>query len=175
MKASGPLDMRMNPERGQPASVWLARIGAEKLAELLVDYADEPNAPALAAALAGQRIEDTTALAAAVHRALSLLPADERELSVRRVFQTLRIAVNEEFTALEILLRHLPQCLNAGGRVAIVAFHSGEDRRVKKAFQAGSRRGVYEAVSDGVVRPSPEECRANPRARSAKLRWARRR
>ena len=90
------------------------------------------------------------------------------------MFQALRIAVNEEFTALDTLLRHLPQCMNPGGRVAIVAFHSGEDRRVKKAFQAGLRDGLYAAIADKVVRPTPEECRANPRASAAKLRWARR-
>ena len=93
---------------------------------------------------------------------------------MRRVFQALRIAVNEEFTALDTLLRQLPSCLNPGGRVAIVTFHSGEDRRVKKAFQAGLREGSYVAIPDQVVRPSPEECRSNPRASAAKLRWARR-
>ena len=82
--------------------------------------------------------------------------------------------MNEEFTALDTLLRHLPQCLNPGGRVAIVAFHSGEDRRVKKAFQAGLRDGLYAAIADDVVRPTADECRANPRASAAKLRWARR-
>jgi 16S rRNA (cytosine1402-N4)-methyltransferase len=93
---------------------------------------------------------------------------------VRRVFQALRIAVNEEFSALETLLRHLPACLNPGGRVAVLTFHSGEDRRVKKAFQAGFRDGVFSAIAETALRPGPEECRANPRARAAKLRWARR-
>jgi 16S rRNA (cytosine1402-N4)-methyltransferase len=102
------------------------------------------------------------------------VPDEERETSVRRVFLALRIAVNEEFTALETLLRELPRCLNPGGRVAIVAFHSGEDRRVKKAFQAGLRDGDYAEIADRVIRPGPEECRANPRATAAKLRWARR-
>ena len=108
---AGPLDMRMNPRRGQPASVWLERVPAAKLAFLLADYADEPHAPALAAALAGQRLEDTAALAAAVRAALPGLGDEERELSVRRVFQAVRIAVNDEFTALDTLLRHLPGCL----------------------------------------------------------------
>ena len=93
---------------------------------------------------------------------------------MRRVFQALRVAVNEEFTALETLLRHLPQCMNPGGRVAIVTFHSGEDRRVKKAFLAGLRDGQYTAIAESVVRPGPVECRSNPRAGAAKLRWARR-
>ena len=174
IKSAGPLDMRMNPHHGQPASLWLANVSAVTLADMLVEYADEPHAPALAGALAGRRFDDTAGLAAAVRLALPGVGETERELSVRRVFQALRIAVNDEFTALDTLLRHLPQCLNAGGRAAILAFHSGEDRRVKKAFQAGVRSGVYEAVSEEVVRPTPAECRANLRAKSAKLRWARR-
>jgi 16S rRNA (cytosine1402-N4)-methyltransferase len=99
---------------------------------------------------------------------------DELDQSVRRVFQALRIAVNEEFTALDTLLRHLPVCLNPGGRAAILTFHSGEDRRVKQAFQAGLRDGQYAAIADDPIRPTPEERRANPRAGAAKLRWARR-
>jgi 16S rRNA (cytosine1402-N4)-methyltransferase len=173
MKVAGPLDMRMNPSRGQSAAAWLAAVAPAKLAGVLDDYADEPHATTLAAGLAGRHFALTTQLADAVRTALSALPADERELSVRRVFQAVRIAVNEELTALETLLRVLPACLNPGGRVAILTFHSGEDRRVKKAFQAGLGDGVYEAVADEVVRPSPSECRDNPRARPAKLRWAR--
>jgi 16S rRNA (cytosine1402-N4)-methyltransferase len=93
---------------------------------------------------------------------------------VRRVFQAVRIAVNDEFGALDALLRALPLVLRPGGRVAILTFHSGEDRRVKKAFQTGERDGVYAEVSAAVIRASAEETRANPRASSAKLRWARR-
>jgi 16S rRNA (cytosine1402-N4)-methyltransferase len=96
----------------------------------------------------------------------------DAEKAVRRTFQALRIAVNDEFSALDTLLRHLPQCLAPGGRVAILTFHSGEDRRVKKAFEAGVRDGHYAAMADEVVRPSAEEVRANPRAGAAKLRWA---
>jgi 16S rRNA (cytosine1402-N4)-methyltransferase len=173
IKAPGPLDMRMNPNRGQPASVLLRQIASRDLAALL-DAVDEPRAPHLADALAGIDIEQTTALTDAIRAALPGTPEDQRELSIRRVFLALRIAVNEEFTALDMLLRHVPACLNPGGRVAILTFHSGEDRRVKKAFQAGLRAGIYTAVADDVVRPGPEECRANPRARAAKLRWARR-
>jgi 16S rRNA (cytosine1402-N4)-methyltransferase len=174
LKTPGPLDMRMNPNRGQPASALLRKVEPAELAALLQDYADEPQAIVLAEALAGQIIEQTTALADAIRDALPRVPEDEREQSVRRVFQALRIAINEEFTALDTLLRHLPQCLNAGGRAAIVTFHSGEDRLVKKAFQAGHRDGRYATIADHALRPGPEECRANPRARAAKLRWARR-
>jgi 16S rRNA (cytosine1402-N4)-methyltransferase len=102
------------------------------------------------------------------------LGKDDLDLTVRRVFQALRIAVNEEFSALDMLLRHLPSCLNSGGRVAILTFHSGEDRRVKKSFEAGLRDGLYAAVAQDVIRPTPEERHENPRSSPAKLRWARR-
>jgi 16S rRNA (cytosine1402-N4)-methyltransferase len=172
-KTPGPLDMRMNPNRGRPASAWLLALEPAALAALLVENGDEPHAAILAEALARRAFAQTTDLATAVRSALSHVRVEERESSVRRVFQALRIAVNEEFTALDTLLRHLPQCMNPGGRVAIVAFHSGEDRRVKKAFQAGLRDGLYAAIGDDVLRPTPEERRANPRASAAKLRWAR--
>ncbi len=174
IKTPGPLDMRMNPNRGHPASALLRKITPGNLEALLVENADEPQALCLADALAGKSFERTTDLSEAIVAALSLSPAAEKERCVRRVFQALRIAVNEEFTALDTLLRQLPSCLNPGGRVAIVTFHSGEDRRVKKAFQAGLREGSYVTIADQVVRPSPEECRSNPRASAAKLRWARR-
>ena len=173
-KMPGPLDMRMNPNRGQPASALLLDLDPAALAALLVENGDEPHAVILAEALAGRTLEQTSDLARAVRSALAHLRVEAQEQSVRRVFQALRIAVNEEFTALDTLLRHLPQCMTPGGRVAIVAFHSGEDRRVKKAFQAGLRDGLYAAIADTVVRPTPAECRANPRASAAKLRWARR-
>jgi 16S rRNA (cytosine1402-N4)-methyltransferase len=93
-------------------------------------------------------------------------------MSIRRTFQALRIAVNDEFAALEALLRSLPYCLAPGGRVAMLTFHSGEDRRVKKAFQAGHRDGVYSAIATEVIRSTKQETFANRRASSAKLRWA---
>jgi 16S rRNA (cytosine1402-N4)-methyltransferase len=173
IKTPGPLDMRMNPNRGQPASALLGRVTSHALAALLAE-ADEPHAERLADALAGKAIDETTALSGAVRDTLRDVPDEERETSVRRVFLALRIAVNEEFSALEALLRELPRGLNPRGRVAIVTFHSGEDRRVKKAFQSGLRDGDYAEIADRVIRPSPEECRANPRATAAKLRWARR-
>jgi 16S rRNA (cytosine1402-N4)-methyltransferase len=173
-KTPGPLDMRMNPNRGQPASALLLKIEPAELAALLVENADEPHALILADALAGRSHEQASALAEVIRAALTHVDEEEREKSVRRVFQALRVAVNEEFTALDTLLRHLPQCMNPGGRVAIVAFHSGEDRRVKKAFQSGLRDGFYTAIAESAIRPNPEECRSNPRASAAKLRWARR-
>lgn len=171
-KNEGPLDLRMNPQRGQPASVYLEKIRPEALQTLLLENADEPRAAALAPALAGRLFPTTTALARAVAATLPRLAGDDCDLAVRRVFQALRIAVNDEFSALETLLRHLPACLNPGGRAAVLTFHSGEDRRVKKSFEAGRRDGVYAEISGEVVRPGPEERRANPRSTPAKLRWA---
>ena len=174
IKHPGPLDMRMNPHRGQPAAAWLQRVGAGDLEMLLRDNADEPHAAILARALAGKSFQTTRALADAIRSAHPNLSHDARELSIRRVFQALRIAVNDEFSALENFLRYLPLCLNPGGRVAILSFHSGEDRRVKKAFEAGLHGGLYAGISPEVIRPSLEERHANPRSTPAKLRWAHR-
>jgi len=173
-KGEGPLDMRMNPQRGQPASAFLAKISPDALADLLHANADEPRANELAVALAGRVFTTTRELADAIRAALPRLNKDDTDLTVRRVFQALRIAVNDEFGALDTLLRHLPACLNPGGRVAVLTFHSGEDRRVKKAFEAGLRDGVYAEISPEVIRPTTEERRDNPRSSPAKLRWARR-
>jgi len=164
----------MNPHRGEPASTLLQKATQVQLAALLADNADEPHAGSLAGALAGKPFTTASALAAAVRDALPRAKPEEADLTVRRVFQALRIAVNDEFGALDTLLRHLPDCLQPGGRVAILTFHSGEDRRVKKAFAAGERDGVYLAGAGEIIRPSAEERRANPRSTSAKLRWARR-
>lgn len=172
-KHEGPLDMRMNPQRGLSARDLLNRLSASKLQSILTDNADEPRAELLAPALAGTDQPTTRAFAAAIRAALPYrLDEDEREATVRRVFQALRIAVNEEFTALDTFLQQLPDCLRPGGRVAILTFHSGEDRRVKHLFRDGLRGGVFSATNDEVIRPSAEEIRANPRAAPAKLRWA---
>ena len=159
--------------RGQPASALLAGIRAEPLRVLLEENADEPHAATLAPVLAGKQFDGTTALARAVRAALPRLNKEDGDDSIRRVFQALRVAVNDEFSALETFLRQLPACLNPGGRAAVLSFHSGEDRRVKKSFQAGLRAGLYAEVSE-VLRAEPEERRANPRSTPAKLRWARR-
>jgi 16S rRNA (cytosine1402-N4)-methyltransferase len=168
-KESGPLDMRMNPSRGEPASLLLAHLSAEKLARLLDEYADEPNAERIARALKAQPIDTTRALARIVAKAAG---AADAEKATRRTFQALRIAVNDEFSALDTFLRNLPACLALGGRVAVLTFHSGEDRRVKKAFEAGRESGDYASIADEVIRPAASERRANPRASAAKLRWA---
>jgi 16S rRNA (cytosine1402-N4)-methyltransferase len=174
VKHEGPLDMRMNPQRGQPASALLEKARPEGLAAMLLENADEPQARPLADALAGRRFATTTGLAAAIRGALPRLSREERELCIRRVFQALRVAVNDEFSALDSLLRLLPACLGPGGRAAILTFHSGEDRRVKKAFEAGLRAGAYAEIAHEVTRPTAAERHANPRSAPAKLRWARR-
>jgi 16S rRNA (cytosine1402-N4)-methyltransferase len=174
VKLEGPLDMRMNPQRGQPASAFLEKIDARSLAAVLAENADEPKAQELAAALAGRSFATTTALAGAMRSVCSRMNREEMDSTIRRVFQALRIAVNDEFSALDTFLRNLPFCLNPGGRVAILTFHSGEDRRVKKAFQAGLREGFYSEISPEVLRPGAEERYSNPRSAPAKLRWARR-
>ncbi|HVY70537.1 MAG TPA: 16S rRNA (cytosine(1402)-N(4))-methyltransferase RsmH [Verrucomicrobiae bacterium] len=174
VKQAGPLDMRMNPGRGQPASALLAKVDRGELARLLGENADEPRAGELAAALAGRNFITTTELVAGIRAALPRTGRDEVELTVRRVFQALRIAVNDEFAALDTWLRVLPDCLEPGGRVAVLTFHSGEDRRVKRAFEAGLADGRYAEISREVMRPSAAERHANSRSAPAKLRWARR-
>jgi 16S rRNA (cytosine1402-N4)-methyltransferase len=175
-KESGPLDMRMNPSRGEPASAVLAHLSQDTLTRLLEEHADEPHADLIARLLKAQPIATTEELARCVRAGLtSARPRatkDDVETSIRRTFQALRIAVNDELSALDTWLRNLPLCLVPGGRVACLSFHSGEDRRVKKAFQTGRREGVYAASADDVIRASAEEVRANPRASAAKLRWA---
>ena len=172
-KQEGPLDMRMNPERGISARDLLRKLTPAKLAALLVENADESYAQELADAVAGRDFPTTRALVESLRLALpQRLGEEEREQSVRRVFQAIRIEVNEEFTALDALLRQLPGCLRPGGRVAVLTFHSGEDRRVKHAFREGFRTGFYSECGRDVIRASAEERRSNPRSSSAKLRWA---
>ena len=180
-KADGPLDLRLDPSGGPSASELLLSVTRPRLRELLEENADEPFAVPLAAALQGQYIVTTTQLATLVRETLRSvlkrsLPPAEREAETRkalqRTFQALRIEVNDEFGALERFLAQLPAGLKPGGRVAILSFHSGEDRRVKKAFQAGERCGAYARVAPDPIRPSAEERRANPRSAAAKLRWA---
>jgi len=175
-KGVGPLDMRMNPLRGEPAWQMITRWSEEDLGRLLEDNADEPHSRLIAGLLKQQPIDTTHAaerlLRTGLTAALPHLAKTDVKMSVRRTFQALRIAVNDEFSALDALLRSLPPGLAPGGRVAILTFHSGEDRRVKKAFQAGRRAGLYSAIAEEVIRATREETRANRRASAAKLRWA---
>ena len=175
-KAEGPLDLRLNPQRGRSAAELLAALDEPTLAELLVENSDEPYAAALAREGHGRDVRTTRDLAEQRRSALRAerLDDDEVKRALQRTFQALRIAVNDEFTVLDQFLSLLPSCLNPGGRVAILTFHSGEDRRVKKAFQQGLRDEIYAEVAPDPIRASSEERRSNPRSTSAKLRWARR-
>lgn len=175
-KQDGPLDLRMNPRRGESAADWLAKASPERLETVLREYADEPRAGevagALVAAQAERPLRRTQALADVVRRVVSRGSQESSDACVRRVFQALRIVVNDEMAALDAWLRQLPSCLRPDGRVAVLTFHSGEDRRVKQAFKAGLVSGVYASIAHEVIRPGPEEQRSNPRSASAKLRWA---
>jgi 16S rRNA (cytosine1402-N4)-methyltransferase len=167
-KDHGPVDMRLNPARGISAGEWLKRSAVDSVEKIFTENADEPQAGKLAQGLAGRDFVDTLELAREIVR----LSGDASGDTTRRVFQALRIAVNDEFGALEAFLRNCPDCLCAGGRLAILTFHSGEDRRVKKAMKKGLAEGVYASISDDVIVATAEERRANPRAIPAKLRWA---
>ena len=174
-KAEGPLDLRLNPQRGYPASALLASLGAQALEALLVANADEPFAAPIAQALQGQAIQTTRELANGVRLALQPegLTDEDLKRSLQRTFQALRIAVNDEFTVLDQFLALLPGCLKPGGRVAVLTFHSGEDRRVKKAFQEGQRTGTYAEVAPEPLRASPEERRSMTSRRSGRTAVAR--
>lgn len=172
-KNDGPLDMRMNPARGLSARAWIKRTPIEKIARALRNGADEPRSERIAKALAKTDLATTHALR---HAVCNVLPAsmqsDEIDATIARVFQAVRIAVNEEFTALDAFLQRLPSCLKPCGRVAILSFHSGEDRRVKLHFRDGFRNGIYSEISEDIIRPSRAEMICNTRATPAKLRWA---
>ena len=180
-KFDGPLDLRLDPSSGVTAAQRLRELDEDELAAMLVENSDEPYAGRIARAVMkhfrqGGTIETTRQLAAVVESALSFLPPAERKEAVKkscqRTFQALRIDVNSEFEVLYAFLEKLPGVLKSGGRVAVLTFHSGEDRLVKKAFKQGLRDGVYQEIAGDVIRPSAEECFQNPRARSTKLRWA---
>ena len=174
-KNNGPLDLRLNPARGAPASALLHSISAAALAELLTINADEPHAELIAQAIKKHAtpIATTRELADLVRLALAgIAEPKEHKKTLARTFQALRIAVNDEFAVLDRFLDALPWCMKPGGRVAALTFHSGEDRRVEQAFQESFRSGVYSSIATHPLRPSPEEQRSNPRSTSAKLRWA---
>ena len=180
-KYDGPLDLRLDPTSGMSAAERLRELDEEELTAMLVENSDEPYAARIAKAIMrvyqkGGSVDTTKQLAAIIENALSFLPPVERKETVKkscqRTFQALRIDVNSEFEVLYAFLEKLPGVLKPGGRAAILTFHSGEDRLVKKAFKQQLKEGVYSAISEEVTRPSAEECFRNPRARSTKLRWA---
>ena len=180
-KADGPLDLRLDPSSGVSAAERLRELDEEELAAMLVENSDEPYADRIARAIVkvyqrGGSIDTTKQLAAIIENALSHLHPKERKEAVKkscqRCFQALRIDVNSEFEVLYDFLEKLPGTLKSGGRVAVLTFHSGEDRLVKKAFKQYYREGIYSEIAEDVIRPSAEECFRNPRAKSTKMRWA---
>ena len=180
-KSEGPLDLRLNPKKGISAAERLKTISLDELQGMFIENADEPNAAAIARAIISQRkkgieISTTTVLQEIIKDALKFIPGsnskDDIKKTCQRCFQALRIDVNNEFEVLYDFLEKLPFTLAKGGRVAILSFHSGEDRLVKKSFQRFFREGIYSEIAPSPIRPSSEECNTNGRARSAKLRWA---
>ena len=177
LKVDGPLDLRLNPKSGKSAAAFLKTLSQDELEEILIENADEPYAADIAEAIIlhlkkGELIETTNQLKNIIKETLDFLTPDEVKKSNTRSFQALRIAVNDEFGVLDAFLAKLPDALISGGKVAILSFHSGEDRRVKKAFQSFYRQGIYSEIAPDPIRPTPQEIGGNPRARSAKLRWA---
>lgn len=180
-KYEGPLDLRLDPEKGISAAERLREVSREELEGMLVENADEVYAERIARAVKtelkkGHAIDTTTQLKAIIGQALSFLPASQQKEAVKkacqRTFQALRIDVNQEFEVLEAFLESLPHVLSPGGRAAVLTFHSGEDRMVKKSFRRFHKEGLYSRIAEEVIRPSAEECAANSRARSTKMRWA---
>lgn len=180
-RADGPLDLRLNQEKGISAAERLDKISREELAGMLYENSDEPYCEEIAKAITdeirkGNRVDTTTKLREIIEKTLDFLPEKEKKDTIRktcqRVFQALRIDVNREFEVLYEFMEKLPDALKPGGRVAILTFHSGEDKLVKKALKAGYKAGIYSDYAKDVVRPSAQECAQNGRARSTKMRWA---
>lgn len=180
-KYDGPLDLRLDPTSGVSAAERLRELTYPEIVGMLVENSDEPYAEQIARGIMGiykrgGRIDTTKELYAIIEKALEFIPKKERKEAVKkssqRTFQALRIDVNSEFEVLYEFLEKLPSVLNDGGRVAVLTFHSGEDRLVKKAFKQYVKDGVFSSVARDVIRPSQEECYNNPRAKSTKMRWA---
>jgi 16S rRNA (cytosine1402-N4)-methyltransferase len=178
IRKPGPLDMRMDPTRGPTAADLVNRMGEKELADAIYEFGDEGDSRKIARLIVERRrrgrIETTEALTDVIcearrftrHRA-----AGAKLHPATRTFQALRILVNRELENLDALLAVLPSALKPGGKAVIISFHSGEDRRVKRAFRGAKGAGIYEEIGK-LVRPTEDEARNNPRARSSKMRWA---
>ena len=187
-KSDGPLDLRLNQQAGISAADRLREMTQAELVGMMQENADEPYAEEIARQIvrAEKRrpIRTTRELYAVIEAALEKVrlqrgadgrQPDRRDVirkSSARVFQALRIDVNHEYEVLYEFMEKLPFALAPGGRAAILTFHSGEDRIVKKAFKAFHQQGIYQDIARDVIRPSREECYNNSRAHSTKLRWA---
>ncbi len=177
-KVEGPLDLRMNPDRGRPASDLIKNLSEPSLEKLLTVNSDEPWAKEIAREISAsaESIVTTTDLSDCINKAIDKAPHDSREKNIKkscqRTFQALRIEVNDEFSALDQFLRQLPWILKQGGKAAILTFHSGEDNRVVRAFEAGVSTGLFSGYSVEPIRASAQERFDNPRSKCARLRWA---
>ena len=180
-KKDGPLDLRLNPTKGISAAERLKHIDEDEFAGMLIENSDEPYAKEIAKKVVqlikkGVTIDTTKKLYQAIEEALQFIPQKEREMAIKkssaRVFQALRIDINQEFEVLYSFLEKLPDALNPNGRVAILTFHSGEDKLVKKSFKRFYKEGIYSEIAKDVIRPSAKECARNSRAHSTKMRWA---
>jgi len=180
-KKEGPLDLRLNPNKGISAAKRLRNISQSELEGMLIENADEPYAKEIAREIIlevrrGNFISKTTQLQEIIKRALKFIPEKERNEAIKkscqRSFQALRIDVNEEFEMLYSFLEKLPDVLAPNGKVAILSFHSGEDRLVKKSFKYFKKEGIYSDIARDIIRPSADECNRNARAKSTKMRWA---
>ena len=180
-KVDGPLDLRLNQEAGISAAERLETITRDELAGMLYENSDEPYCEELAKAITdeirrGNHMDTTTKLRQVIEKTLDFLPEKEKKETIKktcqRTFQALRIDVNREFEVLYEFMEKLPDALKPGGRAAILTFHSGEDKLVKKALKAGYKAGIYSDYAKDVIRPSAQECAQNGRARSTKMRWA---
>jgi 16S rRNA (cytosine1402-N4)-methyltransferase len=180
-KTEGPLDLRLDPDKGISAADRLKSISKEELEGMLFENSDEPYAAEISRAIIseikkGREVSTTTELKQIIADTLKFVSEKDRDEEIKkscqRCFQALRIDVNNEFEVLFEFLEKLPAALAPGGHVAILSFHSGEDRLVKKSFQHYYREGIYREIAPDFIRPSLEECNTNSRARSAKLRWA---
>ena len=173
--STGPLDLRFDTTRGEPASRLINRLSAKHLADLIYAYGEERHSRRIARKIVAQRrdrpVETAAELADLVRRSIPRGRGRQQIDPATRTFQALRIAVNEELNSLELALRRFPECLVPGGCLVVISFHSLEDRRVKEAFRDDER---YEVLTKKPVRPNADEVARNPRARSAKLRAARR-
>lgn len=180
-KFDGPLDLRLNPQKGVSGAERLKEVTGAELEGMLIENSDEPYATQISRAVMhairkGNGVNTTTDLREIIEKSLQFLPEAERKEAIKkscqRTFQALRIDVNSEFEVLVSFLEALPDVLASGGRIAILTFHSGEDRLVKRAFKQFKREGIFREIAEDVIRPSAQECAANGRAKCTKMRWA---
>ena len=171
--SGGPLDLRFDTSRGEPAARLVNRLSAKNLANLIFEYGEERHSRRIARAIEERRrrgpIETAAELAELIRAVVPRFQAGHRIDPATRTFQALRIAVNDEIKSLATALRRIPDCLRPEGRVVVISFHSLEDRLVKEAFRDDPR---YRPLVKKPIRPGPDEVGVNPRARSAKLRVA---